>query len=80
MANSVSGANMFSAGMYVTGSGIASGTTITSVTINFISGAVTINLSSAVTAAIPAATTLQFSSMANACSTITKEIRANDKD
>jgi hypothetical protein len=67
---------MFSAGMYVTGSGIASGTTITSVTINFISGAVTINLSSAVTAAIPAATTLQFSSMANACSTITLEANA----
>jgi hypothetical protein len=76
MANSASGANMYSAGMHVTGTGIAAGTTISSLTVNMISGAVTINLSAAVNAAIPAATVLQFSSMANACSTITLE--AND--
>jgi len=73
MANNPGGTNMYSAGMYVTGTGIAAGTTISSVSVNMATGAVTINLSSGATAAIPAATVLQFSSMANGCSTITME-------
>ena len=73
MANNGAGTNMYSAGMYVTGTGIAAGTTISSVSVNIMTGAVTINLSVGTTAAIPAATVLQFSSMANGSSTITLE-------
>ena len=76
MANNPGGTNMYSAGMYVTGTGIAAGTTISSVSVNMITGAVTINLSAGATAAIPAATVLQFSAMANGCSTITMEANA----
>ena len=76
MANNGGGTNMYSAGMFVTGTGIAAATTISSVSVNIMTGAVTINLSVGTTAAIPSATVLQFSSMANGCNTITLEANA----
>jgi hypothetical protein len=74
MLSNAAGTNMYSVGMYVTGTGIAPGTTITSITIGFPTPSITINLSTATTAVIAASSVLQFSSMANACKTITLAI------
>ena len=78
MANNGGGTNMYSAGMYVSGTGIAAGTKISSVTVNQISGAVSITLTNATTANITASTVLQFSSMANGCATVTVAINASN--
>ena len=78
MANNGGGTNMYSAGMYVSGTGIAAGTKISSVTVNQISGAVSITLTNATTANITASTVLQFSSMANGCATVTVAMNASN--
>jgi len=75
MANNGAGTNFYAAGMYVYGTGIASGTTIASFSVNF-SGVVTITLSAATTATITGSSVLQFSSMTNGCNKITLAINA----
>ena len=78
MANNGATSNMFAAGMYVSGTGIAAGTTISSVSVAAVGGAVTINLSTGTTAGIAAAAVLQFSSMANGGKTITVAAQAGN--
>jgi hypothetical protein len=74
MASNGAGTNFYAAGMYVSGTGIAAGTTITNVTINQISGAITLTLSTPTIATITASSVLQFSSMTNGCNLITLAI------
>jgi hypothetical protein len=71
MASNPNSSNMYAIGMYVYGTGIATGTVISNVTTSFITGAATITLSNATTAGIAASSVLQFSSMTNGCKTIT---------
>ena len=70
------GTNFYAAGMYVSGTGIAAGTTISSVAVAALGGAITITLSAPTTAAIAASSVLQFSSMANGSNKITLAINA----
>jgi len=78
MANNGGGTNMYAAGMYVSGTGIAAGTTISSVSVNVVTGAVTITITPGATTGIAAAAVLQFSSMANGGKTITVAAQAGN--
>ena len=72
MAANGAGTNFYAVGMFVSGNaGIPAGTTIANVTVAAVGGAITLTLSAPTTAALTAASVLQFSSMTNGCNKIT---------
>jgi hypothetical protein len=71
--------NLFEIGQEVSGTNIAAGTTITAISINFATGAVTLTISQPVTAAFTAQP-LAFSSMKNGGSTIVLEANSNNNN
>ena len=71
MAANGAGTNFYAVGMFVSGTGIAAGTTIANVTVAAVGGAITLTLSAPTTAGLTASQVLQFSSMTNGCNKIT---------